>query len=94
MCEIVNLDTMFGQLNSTRAAQICCHNADNIHQIVFLNENLQILIKISMKLALKSQNNDMSSLFCVKCWVPFEQIAGVLLVQEFTLWKQDGLTII
>ena len=55
-------------LNILRPRQNECHFADNIFKCIFLNENVQILIKISPKFVPKGPINNIPTLVQIMAW--------------------------
>ena len=55
-------------VNALRLRQNGCHIADNLFKIIFLNENVQILIKISLKSVPKGPINSIPALFQILAW--------------------------
>ena len=55
-------------LNSLRLRQNGCHFPDNIFKCIFLNENVRILIKISLKFIPKNPINNIPVLIQIMAW--------------------------
>ena len=55
-------------LNTLRARQNGRHFADDMFKCIFLNENVWILIKISLKFVPKGPNNNNPALFQIMAW--------------------------
>ena len=56
-------------LNTFRPRQNCCHFPDDIFKCIFLNENVWILIKISLKFVPKGPiNNNIPTLVQIMAW--------------------------
>ena len=56
------------QINTLRQRQICRHFADDIFKCIFLNENLWIPIKISLKFLPRGPINNVPSLVQIMAW--------------------------
>ena len=56
------------QFNTLRPRQNGCHFADDIFKCIFLNENIWILIKISLKFVHQGQINNIPSLVQIMAW--------------------------
>ena len=59
------------------------HFLDDILKCIFLNENVQISIKIALNFALKAPLNSIPALVQIVAWCPFRQQA--------IIWTNDGL---
>ena len=57
-----------GSLNSLRPIQNGRHFADDIFKSIFLNENIRISLKISLKFVPKVQNNNILALVQIMAW--------------------------
>ena len=57
-----------GCFNSLRPRQNGRHFADDIFEIIFLNENVLIPIKMSLKFVPKSPINNIPALFQIMAW--------------------------
>ena len=55
-------------LNTLRLRQNGCHFADNIFTCIFFNENVWILIKISLKFVLRCPINNIPALVQIMAW--------------------------
>ena len=56
------------RLNALRPRQNCCHFADDSFKCIFLNENVWIALKISLKFVPKVQINNIPVLVQVGAW--------------------------
>ena len=56
------------QLNTLRARQNGRHFPDDIFKCIFLNENVLVLIKISLKFVHKGQINNIPALVYIMAW--------------------------
>ena len=57
-------------INTLRPRQNDCYFADNIFKFIFLNENVWILIKISLKFVPKGSINNIPTLVQIMAWDP------------------------
>ena len=56
------------KINTLRPRQDGCHLPDDIFKCIFLNENVRILIKISLKFAPKGPINNIPALVQIMAW--------------------------
>ena len=61
-------DLIVQHVNTLRPRQNGCHFADNIFKCIFLDENLWILIKISLKFVPKGSINNIQALVQIMAW--------------------------
>ena len=59
---------LLNELNTLRPRQNGCHFPDNIFKGIFLNENVLISIKISLKFVSNSPINNIQALVQVMAW--------------------------
>ena len=64
--KILNCNT--GGINTVKPRQNRCHFADSIFKCIFLNENVLILIKISVKFIPKDPINNIPALVQIMAW--------------------------
>ena len=57
-----------GKINTLRPKQNGCHLPDNIFKCIFLNENVWILIKISLEFVPKGPINNIPALVQIMAW--------------------------
>ena len=60
--------TLFISVNTLRPRQNGRHSTDDIFKCIFLNENVWILLKISLKFVLKGPINNIPSLVQIMAW--------------------------
>ena len=58
----------FGEVNTLRPRQICCHFADDIFKSIFFNENIRISLKISLKFVPNFRINNITALVQIMAW--------------------------
>ena len=57
-------------MNTLRLRQNCCHFTDDIFKCIFLNENVKISQKSSLKLVPKVRINNIAALVQIMVWCP------------------------
>ena len=62
------VETVRQPVNTLRPGQSGCHFADNIFKCIFLNENVWIPIKISLKFVPKGPINNIPALVQIMAW--------------------------
>ena len=72
MCTLIvkqpNLNALPGSLNTLRPRQDDSHFADDTFKRIFLNENVRISIKISLKFVPKGSINNIPALVQIMAW--------------------------
>ena len=68
MWKEVYLNLYWFSINTLRPRQTCPHFADDILKLIFLNENVWILLKISLKFVLKVRINNIPALDQIMAW--------------------------
>ena len=62
------INNFIPNFNSLRPRQNVCHFADDLFKCIFLNENVRIAIKISLKFVPKGPINNISALLQIMAW--------------------------
>ena len=75
-----------GAVNSLRPRGNRRHFADDIFKCIFLNENVLISIKISLKFVPKSQINNIPALVQIMAW----RRLGDKPLRQAIIWTNDG----
>ena len=65
---ITNWEVRVGVVNTLRPRRNRCHFADDIFKCIFMNENVLILIKISLKFTPKGPINNIPALVQIMAW--------------------------
>ena len=91
---LVTIMTADNGLSTLRLRQNGCHFTDDIFKCIFVNENVWILLKISLKFVLKVPVDNISALVQIMAWrrsgdKPLSQPMMVnLLTHIFITWPQ------